>query len=222
MKIVIIDDDRLVAASLKTIAGAAGDITVAALGHSGEEAVSLYELHQPDILLMDIRMQGITGIQAAERILQTDPAAKILFLTTFSDDAYIADALRIGAKGYILKQHFESIVPALRAVELGQSVFGDEVVSKLPEILSSGQRQAAKGPEDFGLSEREGTVVELVAQGLSNREIAGRLFLSEGTIRNYISAALEKLSLRDRTQLAIFYYQKWDSRRGGAMGAENS
>lgn len=221
MKIVIIDDDRLVAASLQTIAGASGEITVAALGYSGEEALSLYEQHRPDILLMDIRMQGITGIQAAERILQADPMAKILFLTTFSDDAYIADALRIGAKGYILKQHFESIVPALRAVELGQSVFGDEVVSKLPDILSAGRQQAPKSPGDFGLSEREGAVVELVAQGLSNREIAGRLFLSEGTVRNYISAALEKLSLRDRTQLAIFYYQQWNDRRGSVMGTKN-
>lgn len=221
MKIVIIDDDRLVAASLQTIAGASGEITVAALGYSGEEALSLYKRHRPDILLMDIRMQGITGIQAAKQILQADPMAKILFLTTFSDDAYIADALRIGAKGYILKQHFESIVPALHAVELGQSVFGDEVASKLPEILSAGRREAPKSPGDFGLSEREGAVVELVAQGLSNREIAGRLFLSEGTVRNYISAALEKLSLRDRTQLAIFYYQQWNTRRGSVMDTEN-
>ena len=137
MRVVIVDDDRLVAVSLKTILESDAAITVAALGYSGEDAVILYEREQPDILLMDIRMNGISGLEAAERILFSDPEAKILFLTTFLDDAYIIKALRIGAKGYILKQDFEGIVPALTAVLGGQSVFGEDIAEKIP--LRSGR-----------------------------------------------------------------------------------
>ena len=111
----------------------------------------------------------------------------------------------MGAKGYILKQDFETIVPALNAVAQGQSIFGDEIVSRIPEMLS----KEKKTREQFDLSEREGEIMTLVAEGLSNREIADKLFLSEGTIRNYISVILEKLYLRDRTQLAIFYYKNF-------------
>lgn len=153
---------------------------------------------------MDIRMETMTGLQAAEQILRQEPDANILFLTTFLDDEYIVRALHLGAKGYILKQNFESLVPALKAVANGQSVFGNEIITRLPEFLASSNSfdYTAKG-----ITEKEQEIIELVSEGFSNREIAGQLYLSEGTIRNYLSSILEKLDLRDRTQLAVFYYQ---------------
>ena len=202
MKIVIVDDYQLVASSLEIILGAEPEIEIAATGYSGQEAIELYQKHQPDILLMDIRMEGMTGLEAAEKILEREPEALILFLTTFSDDEYIVKALKMGAKGYLLKQDFASIAPALKAVKSGQSVFGGQIVSKLPNLLS---KKRAPDYESLGLSEREWEVTALVAEGLSNREIAEKLYLSEGTVRNYISTVLEKLQLRDRTQLAVFY-----------------
>ncbi len=202
MTIIIVDDDKLVCSSLKRIVEAEG-VTVLAVGYSGEEAVTLYEKHHPDILLTDIRMGGMTGIEAGKKILEKDHSAKIIFLTTFKDDEYIAKALAMGAKGYILKQDFESIVPAINAVNTGQNIFGNEIVSRIPHMLT----KEKKDKEAFDLTDREFEVTELVAEGLSNKEIASKLYLSEGTIRNYISTILEKLFLRDRTQLAIFYYK---------------
>ena len=132
------------------------------------------------------------------------PAAKILLLTTFSDDEYIVKSLRIGAKGYLLKQDYGSIIPAIKAVHSGQTVFGGEIMAKIPGLLNKNE---AFDYAAFDISEREFSIVKLVAEGLSNREIAETLYLSEGTIRNYLSTILEKLDLRDRTQLAVFYYQ---------------
>ena len=203
MNIVVIDDDRLVAMSLQTILENTGDIRVAATGHSGAEAIALYEEHRPDVILMDIRMEGMSGIDAGKQILQKYPDARILYLTTFSDDEYIINALNMGAKGYILKQDFEGIAPALAAVMRGQTVFGEKIIGKLPELM--------KAPEPFdydahGITDKEREILELVAAGRSNREIASELFLSEGTVRNYLSTLLEKLNLRDRTQLAVYYY----------------
>lgn len=215
MNIVLVDDDALVCASLKTILEAGGEVRVAATGGSGAEAVALYRAHRPDVLLMDIRMAGMTGLEAGESLLREFPDARILFLTTFSDDEYIVRALRMGAKGYLIKQDFESILPALRAVHAGQSVFGGEVMGRLPGLMQSG------GGFDYaarGLSERERDVIELVAKGCSNKEIADALFLSEGTVRNYLSGILDKLELRDRTQLAVFYYHHppGEGMKGGA------
>ena len=204
MKIIIVDDDQFVCASLKTILQADPEIEVAAVGTSGEEAQELFDRICPDILLMDIQMGGISGLEAGEQILQKHPDAKILLLTTFSDTEYIVKALHIGAKGYLIKQNAEAIAPALKAVMLGQSVFGAEIVAKLPEFLS---RHASPDLSDYNISERETEIISLVAKGLNNREIADTLFLSEGTVRNYLSVILEKLQLRDRTQLAVFYYE---------------
>lgn len=206
MQIIIVDDDRLVALSLKTILEADSSITVAATGQDGSDAIALYRKYHPDVLLMDIQMKSMSGLQAAEEIKKQDKEAKILFLTTFSDDEYIVKALQVGAKGYILKQDYEGIVPALHAVQGGQSVFGGEIVQKIPELIGS-----SEGSFDFAahdISEKEQGIIEQVARGRSNREIAEELYLSEGTVRNYISIILDKLSLRDRTQLAVFYYQK--------------
>ena len=203
MNIIVIDDDKLVALSLKTILESTGKITVAAMGSSGAEAIELYVRYKPDVVLMDIRMEGMTGIEAGEKILKSSPEARILYLTTFSDDEYIIKALNMGAKGYILKQDFEGIAPALEAVMGGQSVFGTQIITKLPELMKPREKF------DFaahGISDKEREIMELVAEGLSNKEISGRLFLGEGTIRNYISGLLDKLELRDRTQLAVYYY----------------
>jgi len=204
MKIVVVDDDRLVCQSLKTIIESEDSIEVVGLGHNGQEAIMLYRQLKPDVLLMDIRMDVMTGLEAAGNILNDDKNAKILFLTTFLDDEYIIKALNLGAKGYIIKQNFESIVPSLRAVQIGQSVFGQDIVTKIPGLLNSGDHQDQRS---FDLSDKELEIINLVAQGLSNREIANGLYLSEGTVRNRISVILEKLALRDRTQLAIFFYK---------------
>ena len=203
MNIVIIDDDKLVAVSLKTILESTGSVKVLAMGSCGEEAIELYSLLKPDVLLMDIRMNGMSGIEAGEKILAGYPDARILYLTTFSDDEYIIKAVLMGAQGYILKQDFESICPALETVMNGQTVFGSDVASKLPELLTN---HSSFDFDRYGIVEKEQEIIEQVAKGLSNKEIAALLYLSEGTVRNYISTILEKLSLRDRTQLAIFYY----------------
>lgn len=204
MRVVIVDDDQLVALSLKTILEANEEISVVGTGNDGTEAVVLYEKERPDILLMDIQMKPMSGL-AAEQILKTDRDAKILFLTTFSDDEYIVKALDLGTKGYILKQDFEGILPALQAVQRGQSVFVGEIVSRIPVLMQS-KSEFDYAFYDIGEKERE--IIALVGKGKSNREIADELFLSEGTVRNYISTILEKLSLRDRTQLAVFYLTK--------------
>ncbi|KLU73825.1 MAG: hypothetical protein RHS_0300 [Robinsoniella sp. RHS] len=206
MNIIIVDDDQLVALSLKTILESDPEIKVTAVGSSGNEAIELFEAHQKetDILLMDIRMVHMSGLEAGEKILKKDPLAKILYLTTFSDDEYIIRALHIGAKGYLLKQNYESIVPALKAVYSGQSVFGSEIVRKIPELMQNTEQY---NYSSHGVLPKELEIIKLVADGLSNKEISETLYLSEGTVRNYLSTILDKLDLRDRTQLAIFFYQ---------------
>lgn len=201
--LIIVDDDNLVCQALNLIVNASDNINVIATGNNGYDAVNLYRMHKPDVILMDIRMGDFTGLDAADEILKNDKDAKILFLTTFADEEYIARALRLGAKGYLLKQNFDSIVPSIIAVMNGQRVFGDEIISKLPDIYST----SIPNFSNYGLTERETEVVTKIAEGLSNKEISDILFLSEGTIRNYISVILEKLNLRDRTQIAIFYYK---------------
>lgn len=204
MNIIIIDDDELVTSALKTILEASGTLKVLASGTDGTDAIKLYEKYRPDILLTDIQMQGISGLEATETILKKYPDAKILLLTTFLDDEYIIQALRLGAKGYILKHDYKSILPALEAVYSGQSVFGTEIISKIPELLNSAPKFDYAS---YDINKRELKVIELIADGLSNKEISAKLYLSEGTVRNYLSIILEKLELHNRTQLAIFYYK---------------
>lgn len=204
MNIVLIDDDQLVCMSLKMILEASGDIHVSAIGHDGSDALPLYQQYRPDILLMDIRMQHRNGTDALSDVLEQFPDARVLFLTTFVDDEYITKALQLGAKGYIIKQDYETIIPALNAVYSGQNVYGSEIMEKLPGLM---QQEASFNYSAHDISSKEYEIITLVAQGLSNKEIAARLFLSEGTIRNYLSGILEKLQLRDRTQLAVFFYQ---------------
>ena len=204
MNIVLIDDDQLVCMSLKMILEASSDIHVSAIGHDGSDALPLYQQYRPDILLMDIRMQHRNGTDALSDVLEQFPDARVLFLSTYVEDEYITKALQLGAKGYIIKQDYETIIPALNAVYSGQNVYGSEIMEKLPGLM---QQEASFNYSAHDISQKEYEIITLVAQGLSNKEIAARLFLSEGTIRNYLSGILEKLQLRDRTQLAVFFYQ---------------
>ncbi|MCR2044870.1 response regulator transcription factor [Anaerosalibacter massiliensis] len=199
MNIIIVDDDPLVVESLKTIINASG-IDILAIGYDGFQAVELYNKYKPDLILMDIRMKKRNGIDTAKKILEIDPHTKILLLTTFQDNEYIASALSLGCKGYILKQNIKGIIPAINAVHSGNLVFDSKIISNIQTY--------SEKDIDIKLSDREFDILLLVAEGLNNREIAKKLFLSEGTVRNYISTMLEKLSLRDRTQLAIYYYKK--------------
>ena len=201
MNVIIIDDDKFVTSALKAILEASGDVTVPATGTDGSEAIELYEKYNPDILLTDIQMKGLSGLEATEAIIKKYPDARILLLTTFLDDEYIIQALKLGAKGYLLKQDYESILPALEAVYSGQSVFGTEIISKIPGLISSTSKFDYTL---YDINEREINIIELIADGLSNKEIAAKLFLSEGTVRNYLSQILEKLGLHNRTQLAVF------------------
>ena len=215
IKVIVIDDDHLVALSLKTILEASGNIDIAATGKDGSEALELYRAYRPDVLVMDIRMKNVAGLEAAGEVLDEFADAKILLLTTFNDDEYIVKALKLGAKGYILKQDFEGIEPAIMAVAGGQTVFGGEVIGKLPSLINMSAGMTASGDDvkkaidrelsEKNISEKEIAIIELVAEGYNNKEIAEQLYLSEGTVRNYLSGILEKLELRDRTQLAVYY-----------------
>lgn len=214
MKVLVVDDDPLVAQSLATILSAEADIDVVGLGSSGPQAVSSYFELEPDVLLLDIQMPAGDGLEAGEQVLARDPQARIVFLTTFSDDDYIVRALRMGARGYLIKQDIAQIAPALRGVMAGVSVLEGQVLERgvLPTATASPQRPGQGGDVRrqavfARLTEREMEVVEAVAQGLDNAEAAARLSMSEGTVRNHISAVLAKLGLRNRTQLAVLYYR---------------
>ncbi|WP_065504644.1 response regulator transcription factor [Bifidobacterium breve] len=212
MRIAIVDDDPIVCQSLETILTATGTAEVLWTANDGDTAVRRYfetPASRPDVLLIDIQMPGTSGLDAAREILATDPAARILFLTTFTDQSYIAQAMGLGAKGYLIKQDVAAVGPALQAVMAGQVVLGAEVLGKLtewtPDPADSDDSEDTADSIEGLLGEREREITALVAEGLDNRDIAARLFLSEGTVRNRISAILDKLGLTNRTQLAILW-----------------
>lgn len=205
MKVLLVDDDKLVCSSLKIILSADNEIQVVGTAYSGTEAVEMYKSLRPDVLLMDIRMENMSGLEAGEIILKEYSDAKILYLTTFLDDDYIIKALSIGAKGYMLKQNYESIIPSIKAVYMGQNVYGNEIITKLPNLKTKSENMSSLS--HLGITEREFDIIKKIADGLSNKEISEALYLSEGTIRNNISNILDKLGLRDRTQIAVYYYK---------------
>lgn len=212
MNILIVDDDALVTSGIRTIVEMATKnfpepYRVCATGMNGLEAVALYKKHHPDIVLLDIRMPEMDGITAGKEILSHDPQAKLIYLTTFLEDDYIVDALKLGAKGYLMKTNFEVIIQAIQSVAAGQRVFGDEIVAKIPGYLNAASSAPSSPGNGMNLSEKELELISWVAEGLNNKEIAAQMHFSEGTIRNYLSVILEKLHLRDRTQLAIYYYK---------------
>jgi DNA-binding NarL/FixJ family response regulator len=202
ISVLIVDDDSLITTALRTILSADPELEICGTGGSGAEAIALYREKKPDVLMMDIRMKEMDGLTALEEILREDPDAKVLLLTTFLDDEYIIRAIRHGAKGYLLKQDYAALPAAIRAVFSGQTVFGEEVTAKMPDLIAG---HSAAGFDASCLTEKETVLCAYVADGLSNREIGEKMFLSEGTVRNYLSSALSKLGLRDRTQLAIYY-----------------
>lgn len=218
MTIAIVDDDPIVCQSLATILTATKTADVLWTANDGDAAVTRYfatPSDRPDVLLLDIQMPGRDGIDAAREILGRDPAARILFLTTFADHDYISRAMALGARGYLIKQDVAAVGPAIQAVMAGQVVLGSEVLGKLTGVADKrGAVSPATGTitdacddeaVDAMLNEREREVAALVAEGLDNRDIAHRLYLSEGTVRNRISAVLDKLGLSNRTQLAILW-----------------
>lgn len=207
MKVIIVDDDGLIRDSLKLLLELEEDIEVAGTAKNGMEAFELCKANEPDIVLMDIRMPVMDGVLGTKLIKDNFKHIKVVLLTTFKDDEYIREAVKNGAEGYILKnQSSDSIIESLRTVYKGNTVFEKEVVNVITGMMKEDKK---KKPSDFNLSEREFEVLARIAEGLSNKEIAEKLFLGEGTIRNYITNILEKLALRDRTQLAIFYLKNF-------------
>lgn len=200
IKVLIVDNDPMVTESLALIVEKSGH-NVVGVGNNGQEGIDLYKTNKPDVVLMDIQMENKNGIDAVKEIMAFNSSAKILILTTFKDEEYIADALKSGAKGYILKQNVDSLIPSLEAVFAGNSVFDSEITVK---INNNGLGEF----NDDKLNDREILITGLIAEGLNNKEIADKLYLSEGTLRNYISEILNKLQLRNRTEIAIYYYKK--------------
>lgn len=203
LKVLIVDDEALIRESLKMILELEEDIEVVGVAKNGQEALEICEVKNTDVVLMDIRMPIMDGVLATKYIKQLNKNIKIIILTTFKDDEYIKQAIKNGAEGYILKsQETDGIIETIRMVYRGISVFEDEVAKCISSMLKTENK---KNYRDFNLTDREFEILKLIGEGLSNKEIASKLFLSEGTVRNYITELLNKLNLRDRTQLAIFY-----------------
>ncbi len=208
LKVLIADDDELVCDGLKLLLDMEDDFEVVGIAHNGIEAFNLCKRLLPDIVLMDIRMPDIDGVIGTRLIKEKFNQVKIVILTTFKDDEYIKEAIKSGAEGYILKnQKADTMIESLRAVSKGSFVFQKEVASSISSMLREGHKVDMS---KFNLSQREIEVMKLVADGLSNKEIGDKLFISDGTVRNYVTMILEKLNLRDRTQLAIFYLKSFN------------
>ncbi|MGF0039768.1 response regulator transcription factor [Peptoniphilaceae bacterium SGI.131] len=200
MRIILVDDDNIVLDSLEMILTGQG-VEVLGKAINGEMAVELYEELRPDLVLMDIRMEGMNGIETSEKILLMDPEAKILLLTTFQDDEYIRKGMAMGIKGYILKQNVGNLLASLNVVYSGSTVMDSQVSKRLSAVSGT----PCKLPDD--ITNREEEILRLVAEGKNNREISAELYISEGTVKNHISSLLDKLGLRDRTQLVVYYYK---------------
>lgn len=201
MKILLVDDDALVLKSLEMILKAEGVDEVYA-SKNGKEAFELYKKHAIDLVLQDIRLENENGIDIAGKLLEYDQDARIILLTTFKDEEYINKAIKIGVKGYILKDNVDSLFQSIQTVMTGNMVLDSEVIKDI-RISDPVKRSI----EDFDITEREFDVIKLLAEGMNNKEIAQTLYLSEGTVRNYVSNLLEKLYLRDRSQIVAFYYK---------------
>ncbi len=207
MKIIICDDQAVVRDGLELLLGLEKDIQVVGCAQDGAEAVELAAYHLPDLALMDLKMPGMNGIEATRHIRARFPQVKVLVLTTYDDDEWVFDAIRAGASGYLLKDTpREKVVEAIRGTVSGRSFVDPAVAGKLLDQVASRQTQPASLLTDK-LTEREADVLNLLARGLNNAEIAGQLHLSEGTVRNHVSAILEKLGVSDRTQAAVIAIQ---------------
>ncbi len=202
MKLILCDDDALIREGLKLIISSQPDFEIIGIGINGKEAIKLCRENKVDIALLDIRMPEMDGIEAAEIMLKEN-LCKPLLLTTFDEQELIYRALKVGVSGYILKNTpTDGIFNAIRTVYTGGTVFQEDI---LQYIRESAVKNSGSNAVFELLSERELDVVKLIAEGLSNQEIADKLFLSNGTVRNYISVILEKTGLEHRTQIAVRY-----------------
>ncbi|MBT2421677.1 response regulator transcription factor [Streptomyces sp. ISL-22] len=212
IRVLLADDEAMVRAGVSAILASGGEIEVVAEAGDGREAVELARAHRPDVALLDIRMPGLDGLAAAEEIVRTVPGTAVAMLTTFSEQAYVARALGGGATGFLLKSGDPyELIAGVRAVAGGAAFLSPKVARYVIDGLggSDGRlcREAAARARVAGLSPREREVLGLVGAGLSNPEIAARLYLVEGTVKAYVSAVLDRLGVRNRVQAAIVAYE---------------
>jgi len=203
MKILLCDDQAVIRDGLEMLLTLEKDMQVVGSASDGAEAIELAAQKQPDLILMDLKMPGVNGIEATRDIRARFPHIKILVLTTYDDDEWVFDAIRAGASGYLLKDTpRQKIIEAIRGTMDGKSFLDPAVAGKLMNQISSNQKQPASILAEK-LTERELDVLRLLAKGFNNSDIARQLHLSEGTVRNHVSAILEKLGVSDRTQAAV-------------------
>ncbi|MFI2858717.1 response regulator [Paenibacillus sp. JSM ZJ436] len=208
--VLLVDDDPFIRESLKLLIGMDAEIEVTGTAANGAEAMELLAAGTAaDVVLMDIRMPECDGVEGTRRIRQAYPDLMVLMLTTFDDDDYIVEALQNGASGYLLKNiPPDRIIQGIKTVHDGNMLIHPDIARKLTGMLRPSPPPPLSRPDvldTYGLTPAEKNIVVRIADGLSNKEIAGQLFLSEGTVKNYVTEILGKLHLRDRTQIAIFY-----------------
>lgn len=208
--ILLVEDQEMIRRGLKSLLETKSDFKVVGEASNGQQAIELvgllHTVAQPlDIVLMDIRMPIMDGVTATQQICQQFPETKILVLTTFDDAQYVSEALRLGAKGYLLKDTpIEELAEAIRSIDKGYTQFGPGIVEKMLTYVSVSQPKELLLPQGMTeLTPRERQILGMIVQGKNNREIAQTLFLTEGTVRNHITHILTRLNLRDRTQAAI-------------------
>jgi DNA-binding NarL/FixJ family response regulator len=212
VRVLVADDQQLIRDGIASLLAIQPGIEVVGTARDGQDAVDKAVALAPDVILMDVRMPGFDGTQAAALVRRELPACQVVMLTTFDDEEYVVQALRAGAAGYLLKDlPATELASALRLAHAGIAQFGAQAAGRLASALAGHQTPASgdgSGTSRDGLESpltaREVDVLRLVARGATNREIAARLFLSEGTVKNHISRILTRLSLRDRTQAAIY------------------
>jgi two-component system, NarL family, response regulator LiaR len=205
IRVLICDDQWIICEGLEAILSADPDITVVGVAHDGAEALRKIPETHPDVVLMDLRMPGMNGIQATRQIAALHPDVKVLVLTTYSADEWVIDAIRSGAAGYLLKGTPRgALIEAIKGTYAGLTHIDPAVAGRLFErIVQQPQAPEVATTIVDQLSDREREILRLIARGLSNEEIAKQLFLTKGTVRNYVSAILAKLEVSDRTQAAL-------------------
>jgi DNA-binding NarL/FixJ family response regulator len=207
VKVIICDDQAIVRDGLTMLLKLEADIEVVGIADDGDEAVDMVAKERPDLVLMDLKMPVMNGVEATRQIKDKYPEVKILVLTTYDDDEWVFDAIRAGASGYLLKDTPRGeLVKAIRGTVSGKTFLDPSVAGKVLERVSGRETQPATLITSK-LTDREIEVLHLIAKGLSNADIAKQLFLSEGTVRNYVSAILAKLGVSDRTQAAVIAIQ---------------
>jgi len=205
IRVILCDDQPIVTEGLQVILRQAADLVVVGIAQDGAEAVELVARLRPDVVLMDLRMPILNGIQATQQIRQGFPDTRVLVLTTYDEDEWVLDAIRAGAAGYLLKDTpRDQIIGAIRGTAAGATHIDPKVAGKLfAYVAQPGNAPAPQSTLAVELSAREREILGLLATGLANAEIADRLFLSKGTVQNYVSSIFVKLDVSDRTQAAI-------------------